>query len=339
MKIPWKQIENFTKNPDPKARVILVYGADNGLMKERAKSIALSIVNDINDPFNAVTLSTDILQEDPARLNDEACAISMMGGDRLIRIKNATDKLTQLLKTYLENPNKSSLVILEAGELGTRSSLRKLCEAAKNAAALPCYIEDERNLSILIRKSIQSANLNIEQDAINWLAINISGDRQKVRSELEKIITYKGIETSPVSLNDVQACCGETGVQSLDNLIYSVAGNQPAKALKTYNQLLGDGVNFIVIVRALQNHFRRLHITKARMEQGTSTDIAMKSLMPPVFFKQQNEFRYQAKRWNIKSLNKIMSRLMELEAQCKQTGAPVETLCSQAILGISSIKR
>ena len=140
-------------------------------------------------------------------------------------------------------------------------------------------------------------------------------------------------------MNDVQACCGETGVQSLDNLIYSVAGNQPAKALKTYNQLLGDGVNFIVIVRALQNHFRRLHITKARMEQGTSTDIAMKSLMPPVFFKQQNEFRYQAKRWNIKSLNKIMSRLMELEAQCKQTGAPVETLCSQAILGISSIKR
>ena len=146
MKLAFRDIEPFVKKPDPAARVILVYGPDDGLMRERSKAIGGTVVEDLNDPFNVAALSADLLLEDPAKLNDEANAMSMMGGDRLIRIENATDKLTPLLKEYLEAPSAHSLIILEAGELGPRSSLRQLCEKAKNAAALPCYVEDERDL-------------------------------------------------------------------------------------------------------------------------------------------------------------------------------------------------
>src|SRR5690606_35109158 len=134
---------------------VLVYGPDNGLMRERAKLIAQSAVPDLNDPFNAVTLTSDIIAEDPARLSDEANAMSMMGGKRLIRIEDATDKITTYVKQYLENPNPEALVVLEAGGLTTKSSLRILCEKAKNAAALPCYVEDERDIARLIRDTLQ----------------------------------------------------------------------------------------------------------------------------------------------------------------------------------------
>lgn len=338
MKLKWNQIEPFVKSPDPAARVIVVYGPDTGLMKERAKTMALTVVEDLNDPFNAVTLSMDSLTEDPARLSDEANAMSMMGGQRLIRVQDAGDKLTPAIKEYLEAPNDQALIILEAGDLGPRSSLRKACEAAKNAAAVPCYVEDERDLSRLISQTFQDTDLRIGRDASMWLSQNISGDRQKVRQELEKIITYKGQDKSEITLEDVQAACGEAGAQSLDELVYSVAGNQPAKALKTYNQLLEDGVNFIVILRSLQNHFRRLHATKSHMESGTRMDEAMKKLQPPIFFKQKDAFVAQVSRWRFSSLNKVLARLNDLEADCKKTGQPVETLCSQAILGISSIK-
>ena len=188
----------------------------------------------------------------------------------------------------------------------------------------------------LIREILQQDNLRIDHDAVTWLAANISGNRQKVRGELEKLITYKGNDNSPVSLIDARAACGEAGAQSLDDLVYSVGGGQPEHALRTYNQLMEEGVNFIVVVRALQNHFRRLHMINARMDQGEDLDSAMRKLAPPIFFKQEPAFKSQAQRWNLKTLDRVLSRLTDLEASCKQTGAPVETLCGQAVLAISA---
>ncbi len=338
MKIQFRQIEQFVKSPDKAARVILVYGPDKGLVSERAQIISKSVVEDLNDPFNVANLSVDMLAEDPARLSDEAGAISMMGGDRLIKISGAGDKLTVLLKEYLKDPSDSALVVMQGGELGTRSSLRKLCESAKNAAALPCYVEDERDLSRFIRDMIMQEKLRIDQDAVAWLAANISGDRRKVRSELDKLITYKGDEQSPISIIDVQAACGVAGAQGFDDLVYSVAGRNSAGALKAYTTLMAEGTAFIAILRGLQNHFRRLHIAKSHMLSGLDQEMAMKKLSPPVFFKQAPMFKAQINSWSLPVLNQVLSKLSDLEAQCKQTGMPVETLCSQAILAISKVR-
>ncbi len=338
MKIQFRQIEQFVKSPDKNARVILVYGPDVGLVSERATVMGKTVVPDLNDPFNVVDLSVSALAEDSARLSDEANAISMMGGDRLIRITGGTDKLSVLVKSYLENPSNSALVIIQAGELSPRSSLRKLCESAKNAAALPCYVEDERDLSRFIRDTLQAAKLRVDGDAVSWLAANISGDRRKVRSELEKLITYKGDEQSSISLIDVQAACGAAGAQGFDDLVYNVGGRNSRAALKAYATLMAEGTAFVAILRSLQNHFRRLHMTRSYMQDGMDMDSAMKKLSPPVFFKQSPMFKAQVNSWSLPILNQVLNRLSELEAQCKQTGMPVDTLCSQAILAISKIK-
>lgn len=339
MKLAFRDIEPFVKNPNPAVRVILIYGPDSGLMKERSKVISKTVVEDLNDPFNVAVLSTEILSEDPARLSDEAGAMSMMGGDRLIRIEGASDKVTTLVKEYLQNPNDQALVILEAAELSPRSSLRKLCEKEQNAVALPCYVEDERDLSRFIRDTMREAKLQIDQDAVNWLAINISGDRAKVRMEIDKLITYKGAETSAVSIADARAACGEAGAQGLDDLVYNVAGRKPVEAFRAYHLLMEEGVNFVVVLRALQNHFRKLHLTKSRISAGEDAQRALKMLTPPIFFKQEPLFKAQLQTWSLPMLDKILMRLMQLEADCKKTGAPVDTLCAQAILGLSKAGR
>ena len=335
MKIQFRQLEAFVKAPDKAARVILVYGPDQGLVSERAAAMGKTVVEDLNDPFNVAVLTSDGLAEDPARLTDEAGAISMMGGDRLIRVEEGSDKITVIVKSYLENPSDSALVIIQAGALGPRSSLRKLCESAKNAAALPCYVEDERDVSRFIRETLKTHNIGIEADAVAWLAAHITGDRGKVRSELEKVITYKGAEASAISMKDVQAVCGGANVQGFDDLIYAVGGRNSENALKAYSTLMEEGTAFIVILRSLQNHFRRLHSTKAYMQDGMDIDTAMKKLSPPVFFKQAPMFKGQVNTWSMPVLNMVLDKLTALEAQCKQTGMPVETLCAQAVLAIS----
>lgn len=338
MKLTWKQIEPFLKNPDTKARVILVYGPDNGLVRERAKNLAKTIVSDLDDPFNVANLSNDILAEDPARLSDEANAMSMMGGARLIRIENGSDKLTPLIKSYLENPSLENLVIIEAGEMGARSSLRGACEKAKNAAALPCYVEDERGVSNLIREMLSGAGYRINGDALHSLSSNIMGDRMRARGEIEKLITYMGSEEKNVRLEDVRASCGDTGTASLDDLIYAVGGSNPKGAMSAYTRLVGEGVPEIVILRTLQNHFRRLHYTNAMIKEGKSLEQAVKSLQPPIFFKFAEPFKAQLAKWRGAKLDMVMEKLAALEAQTKTTGAPVQTLCAQAILSLSAMR-
>lgn len=339
MKLSFRDIESFVKKPYKDSRVVLVYGPDDGLMRERAKTMGLSVVNDYADPFNVAVLNNNALAADPARLNDEAFAVSMMGGDRLIRIEDSDDKITEIVKDYLKNPCASALVILEAGELGPRSKLRALIEKADNAAAVPCYVEDERDLTRLIRDMMQEANLRIEPEAASLLASNVVGDRLRARSEIEKLILYVGKSSGAVTIDDVQACVGEAGARTIDELIYSTAGSKPHEALRAYNQLIEEGVNFTVILRALLSHFRRLHITKARMDSGEALEMAMKKLAPAVFFKQEALFKAQVSRWSSSALESVMARLSAIEAECKKTGAPVETLCAQAILGLSKSAR
>lgn len=339
MKLTWKQIDPFLKSPDVNARVVLIYGPDDGLMRERAKIIGKHIVADLDDPFNAVSLTTEILSEDPARLADEANAMSMMGGGRLIKIAGGGDKLTPLIKQYLEAPSLENLVVIEADNLTTRSSLRQLCEKSKNAAALPCYVEDERGMSNLIRDSLSNAGLRIDHDALHYFAANIMGDRGRARNEIEKLITYMGdSDNKMISITHVQASCGDTGTANLDELIYAIAGSNAKGAIAAYNRLVGEGIAEIVILRTLQNHFRRLHYTQSLMAQGNSVEQAMKSLQPPIFFKFAAPFKSHVAKWKGKKLDIVMTKLADLEAQTKKTGTPVQTLCAQAILSLSMMR-
>ncbi len=353
MKLTWKQIDAFVRKPDPQARVILIYGPDTGLVRERGQAIGRTVVSDLNDPFNAVTLTGAQLDADPARLLDEANAMSMLGGNRLVRVEDAGDGLTPLLKEYCANPSPHNLVVLEAGNLGTKSPLRALCEKLANAAALPCYVDDGRDLSTLIRDSLQHAGYGIDADALAWLAVNINGDRQRIRSEIEKIVLYMGPapgydgpngtavsqRLGTIHMPDVVACCGEAGAQDLDDLVQAVASSQPEIALRCYSLLLQEGVAAVAILRSLQMHFRKLHLTQARIGEGLPADEAMKKLSPPVFFKQQDSFKAQLRRWSMPQLESVLQRLALLEAQTKQTGTPVETLCGQAVLSMSRAGR
>lgn len=333
MKLQTKQIEGFLKAPAREVRAILVYGPDSGLVKERSKILCLSQVSDINDPFNAAHLTGDIIENDPARLSDEANAQSLMGGKRLLRITDAGNEVTAPLKAWLKgNPSPDTLVVLEAGDLKPKDSLRKLCEDSANAAALPCYIEDERALAVLIKDALREANLSISQDAVTYLASAVKGDRARARMEIEKLSLYMGKERN-VSLQDVQQSCGDIGLYSLDDLAYAFTGGNRELAMKSLRTLMDEGSEPIVILRTLQNHLQRFHLVKSLMEiYDQSADEAMKSLQPPVFFKTADMFRAQINRWPAKKSRTVLNRLADVEARTKQTGTPVDTLLNQLIL-------
>src|SRR6185437_13779323 len=140
------EADRYTGNPPKDLRIALVYGPDAGLVQERAEKLLKSVVPDLTDPFNVSDLSEAVLLNDPARLADEAAAISMMGGRRVVRVRGASNDLADLFESFLDDPPGDALVVVEAGDLNKGTGLRKLFEADKAAAAIACYADTVRNL-------------------------------------------------------------------------------------------------------------------------------------------------------------------------------------------------
>lgn len=334
MKLSGSRIEGFLRAPDPAARVILIYGPDVGLVKERLDRLAKSVCPDLTDPFRIVDLTPASLKDDPARLADEAAAIAMTGGRRVVRLRDAGDGVTALVQSFLANPAGDAMILIEGGELGARSSLRKLAEGADNAAALPCYPDEGGGLEAVVHETLRGHGLTADPDAVAWLVDHLGGDRLLTRSELDKLALYMG-GTGRVRLDDAAACIGDSAALSLDNLAMASAGGDHAAAQRVLDRLFTEGTSPIAVLRSLQRHFQRLHLAAAAMADGKAPDQALATLRPPPHFRVADQMKSQLQRWPAERVGTALSLLLSAEIDCKTTGMPAEEICSRTVMQLA----
>lgn len=333
MKLTARQIDSFLKAPSTPC--VLLYGPDSGLVRERAERLAAQAAGDAADPFRVAELAAATLREDPARLSDEANALSLTGGRRVVRLRDAGDGATAIVDSLLAGPAPAALVIVEAGDLGPRSSLRLLFERAESGAALPCYRDEGGSLAALIDGTLKAAGLSATAEARSQLIDSLGGDRGVSRAELDKLVLYKGPGGGQVTLDDVVACIGDSAAGSLDDVAFAVGDGDAAALDRVLDRGLQDGANPVGLLRAVARHFLRLHQAGVALAGGGDADRAVRSLRPPVHFRQVERFARQLKRWNSAGLSAAIDRLLEAEMACKRTGAPAEALMRRACLEIA----
>lgn len=334
MKLTGQKAEAFLKSPDPAARAVLVYGPDSGLVRERVTRLMKGVVPDLGDPFRVAELSPSILKDDPARLADEAAALAFTGGRRVVVVRDGGDAIAGLFQGFLANPAGDALVVVEGGDLGPRSSLRKLFEGADNAAALASYGDEGASLSQVIAEELRAHGLTAEPDATSFLMDHLGGDRRLTRAELQKLALYMG-GPGRVRLDDAVACIGDTAALSMDDLALATADGDHATAQRVLDRLFREGTSAVAVLRALSRHFQRLHLAAGLMAQGRSADQAMAALKPPVIFKAADRFRRQLGRWPADRIGMALERLIEAEVDSKTTGMPAEELCSRAVMQLA----
>ena len=340
MKIAANRADGFAAKPDPAARAVLLFGPDAGLVRERADRLARSVVEDLGDPFRVGDLAAAAIKDDPARLADEAAALSMTGGRRVVRVRDATDGLTDPFEHLLSHFVGEALVIVEAGELKSRSRLRKLFEAADNAAAIACYVEAGAELQRFIQDTLRSHDLGASDDAMEFLVEHLGVDRKVTRGELEKLALYIGAESKRVTLDDAIACVGDSAALALDDVALSAFAGDGETLATALARAGSEAINAVAVLRAAQRHAQRLHQAAALVAGGMPADTAMKSLRPPVFFKSTSAFQQQLRLWGPRRLAQILERLVDAEARCKSTGImPADAVCGQALMEIALMAR
>ncbi len=335
MKIASRNIESFLDGTHDGLAAVLIYGPDAGLVRERADHLAAAVAGDASDPFRVSDIATpERLREQPSLLMDEAAALTFGGGRRVVRLRTAGDGQSAAIAAFLKSEPGGGLLIAESDELGPRSALRQLFEAADNAAALPCYRDEGADLARFVADELRREGLALADEARDFLAGALGGDRAVTRREIEKIIAYKGPAGGTVELADALACIGDSAALSVDDLVFAIGDGDFAAVDRLTDRVLQEGTAAVAVLRAVARHFLRLHLVSAASDDS---ERMIRALKPPVFYKYQSRMQEQVRRWSPARLHQALSRLTRAEMDCKSTGTPADVLCRRALLEVAAL--
>jgi len=338
--------QSAAAQPPDNISALLIYGPNAGLIRERAKAAVCYAVEDLADSFRLCELQAKDVGDDPARLADELGALAFAGGRRAIWLKDATDGLTKTVSEALENEFGDTLLVIEAGNLGPRSSLRKMFEGGSNLGAIPCYDDDHDSLRDYVSDFLRERRATIDSDAHYWLIERLGRDRMQVKNELDKLVLYASGDSTEssesefrITLDTVIASSGDAGVWSLDQLAATVASGDLNEIDRSLYLAFEQGIQPVAALRAVARRFIQLHFVVGSVARGGTIDKTIGALRPPIFFKHRSAFRNQAMRWSLLRIAQALDILSSAEIECKSTGKPADKICARALISIGAAAR
>ncbi len=346
MKLTGSRADKFCASPNSDVYGALLFGPDRGLVHKRSAKLAKAFVPDADEAFGQTILTADDLSKDFGKLADEMSAMSMFGDIRLIRVRLDHERqgaaLSKLIKQLDTNPSTiAARLIVEAGDMQSRSATRKAFEAAGHFAAIPCYEPNLRDLENMVRDGLSAAGkhgVGISRDAMDaWLPL-LEGDSGLARGEIEKMALFKGYGGSAdesVTPEDITVLAAGAQGASLDDIIYPACSGEVDIADNAYHRAIDANMNPAVILRSLQRHLTRLHAAVSAMDTGKSASEAMRSLRPPVFAMRQRDFERQMRLWPASALSKVLTLSLDTDRAIKTAGSPAASLTGRFVLALS----
>ena len=329
MKLAPARIAAFLRDPGA-CRVVLMFGEDAGMIRDRAETLVRVVAGSLDDPFRV----SELAREEIRRLPDEAAGLSLMGGRRVVRVRDVTDAAADPVQAVLKS-RAPALVVLEGPALASRSKLRTALEASADGVAIGCYPEEGRVLEETIRETLRANGAGVEPDALSWLSQQLGADRASTRAELEKLALYVG-PGNRVDLDAAMTCVGDLAGLSLDDALFAATTGDVATADRALEAAVAEGAAPVQILRAALGHLQRLHRVRLAMEEhGLSAGDAVKGVRPPVFYQKVGAFTRSLGLWPPATLSAAMAALAEAERGCKRTGWPDHALCRNAVLTLA----
>ena len=316
----------------------LLFGPDQGLIAETISLCIKKFAGKPANPFMHAELSPAQLKGDPGLLSDELNTLPMLGTKKIVVFRQCADSFAADIKLALSNQSKSCFLLTEAGELPARSKLRKVFAESTSAAAVGCYFDDGNKIHTIINQVFEEHQSLIDPDASSMLTNRLGNDRLISRSEIEKLALFVG-RGGRARVDDVAAVIGDHSLLSLESIVFDTADGKSNRADQSTARALSEGVSPIQVLRALHNHFQRLHAVIGQINRGVPLNTALGKLTPPIFFKVKPRFQQQCQQWSLKGLNSAMNLLLGAERQCKKTGAPAHAICQRMVLVLAGAAR
>ena len=287
--------------------LFLFYGENLGLQQDLKKKIR----NNNKDKLLLNFSQEEILKNEDQFFN-EVINISLFEDKKVYFINQANDKILKIIED-IETKISEQSIFLFSDILDKRSKLRNYFEKSKNAGIVPCYADNQISIKKIVMDKLKGFK-GLSPENINMIIENCNLDRIKLNNELSKIITYfdnKNLETEKlIALLNID-------INDDFNLLKDEALN--GNKLRT-NKLIG------VSVLEEQKNFYYINLINQRLHKlaeiivlakNNTLEMALDKIKPPIFWKEKANFLYQAKKWNLIKIKKILNKSYDLEIKVK----------------------
>ena len=328
------EIERFVARPDPARTIVLVFGPDAGLVRERAEALIKASVDDVKDPFQLARIDGDDLAGEPSRLVEEANTIPLFGGRRAVWVKAGGRNCAPAVEALIACPSPDCRVVIEAGDLRKTAPLRAICERAKNAVALICYADGERDIARLIDDEMRAAGLEISPEARSALTPLLGGDRLASRHEIAKLALFahgKG----RVELDDVMAVVADASTLALDGMIDAAFAGRTGDLEVQLGKARTAGTGAGTIVSSALRQVAQLHKARLAVDQGASVGDAAGGIQPFLHFSRRAAVETALKTWTSARLERAMAQLAEATLETRRQTALADVIAQRALLAIA----
>jgi DNA polymerase-3 subunit delta len=340
MKIDARSADRFCKAPEPDVAGILLYGENQGLVEERVNLLQSSLLGGDPDPIQIVDITAAKLKDTPSLLADEVQARSLLGGRRVIRLRDKNAEILKDLPNIFTNAvGDDAVIILTSNSLPPRDKARKLFEDHDRAAAIPCYADDTASMERFVGDLLREHDVQVDPSVRGYLANQLGSDRQVAKRELEKLVLFALDLGRPLTIEDAAQVIDEGESLQLNDICFAVFDGDQMRLEQSIDRMYQALTHPVAILTAVIRHAHRLHLVTSVMAKGSTADQASKALRPPLFFKDKAAFLGQCQRWNGNRLNQALGVLCQAEIDCKSTGAPAETICRRALMRIAAAAR
>lgn len=311
----------------------LIFGLDLSVVEDCAKQIIPMIVPQ-KDDFSLIKIHKNQLKETPSLLLDEGNAISLLGTRKLIWLKETDNSSFSQIEDYFNHLKSDTFLLMTAENLVKTSALKIFCENAPDILTIACYQDEEKDIRFLIQTVLKENKITADENIITLLYNRLPENRQTIKNELEKLVTYLGTQTT-VNEADVQAIIPDITTATTDILSFAVASGQQQKADTALKILLTNGENPVAITRILMAHFNKLLWGVDLLAHRKGSEEICRKILRANQFRLKEEIMRQVCCWPKEDLLKVLKLLSETEKQIKSTGFPPELVIERTVTMIT----
>lgn len=327
MKISPYQIESYINRvAQEKIAGCLVFGPEAALVNYRFNLIAKKISPNLADVFLVTNLSKEKLSEDKAILGEEFFSYSMLGGRKLILIRDCDAAAGAALKLLFSDSDfakkSENFILIQAGDLDKSSALRKLCEENLHFAAIACYEDTDQVIKKFIADELVRNKVKFDINVTQSLFEKFGKNRQVILSELAKILLFLGEEKN-LTAELVEKLTASESEISGNEFVSNFSLQKFDLALLAAEKLFRHGFEPITLLRFLSNHLQKLYAARTEIDFGSAAfDEAVKNQR--LFFKAEADFRVALKNFSHEFLINILAQLARLEIEMKSGNMPAK---------------
>ena len=177
--------------------------------------------------------------------------------NKLIIIKDVSDKIKSEIENIIEKKIDNVLIILISDVLEKNLNLRNLFEKDKKLISVPFYLDNNQTLMNLASKFFKEKKISISYETINILVNKSNGERKLLMNELEKIEMYSKNKTN-ISSNEINILTNTGENHDIGELVDNCLAKNNKRIKYLMNENNFGSEDSIIIIRTFLFKAKRL---------------------------------------------------------------------------------